>query len=170
MKNKKIVGLVILVVLIIVLSCCYFMTRIYIEGTTTTAIRIGMNPNDKFSEAIEEVPVGEKSSILIVTNLQSNKQRKAICKIVVTLDKTNIIDYDEGKTSGCLKNSINISDDKKTIEYQAEVSRNTSSIPIKLQFNFMALESGESMVKVKVYDHKGDIVLSACADMPITFE
>ena len=159
------------ILFMLMLFCCSTLTSCkYIEGTTTTAIRIGMDPNDKFSEAIEVVPVGEKSSILIVTNLQSNKQKKMICKIVVTLDKTNIIDYDQGKTSGCLENSINISDDKKTIEYQAEVSKNTSSIPIKLQFNFLALEPGESTVSVKVYDHNGDLVISACADMPITFE
>ena len=170
MKNKKIVGLVILVVLIIVFSCCYFMTRIYIEGTSSIAIRVGMDSSGKFSETASNVPVGEKSSVTIVTKLQSNKQRKAICKIVVTMEKSDIIDYEKDYSTGCIENSINISDDKKSIEYQAEVNKNTQSIPIKLQFNFIAAETGSSIITVRVYDHNGEKVLSACAEKVLNFE
>lgn len=155
----------------LMLVCCSALTSCkYIEGTSSIAIRVGMDSSDKFSEAVSTVPVGEKSSVTIITNLQSNKQKKVICKIVVTMEKSDIIDYEKDYSTGCIENSINISDDKKTIEYQAEVSKNTQSIPIKLQFNFTAAETGSSTITVRVYDHNGDLVYSACAEKVLTFE
>lgn len=153
------------------LVCCSILTSCkYIEGTSSIAIRVGMDSSDKFSEAVSTVPVGEKSSVTIITNLQSNKQKKVICKIVVTMEKSDIIDYEKNYSTGCIENSINISDDKKTIEYQVEVNKNTQSIPIKLQFNFTAAETGSSTITVRVYDHKGDLIYSACAEKVLTFE
>lgn len=155
----------------LMLVCCSTLTSCkYIEGTSSIAIRVGMDSSDKFSEAVSTVPVGEKSSVTIITNLQSNKQKKVICKIVVTMEKSDIIDYEKDYSTGCIENSINISDDKKTIEYQAEVNKNTQSIPIKLQFNFTAAETGSSTITVRVYDHNGDLVYSACAEKVLTFE
>ena len=55
--------------------CCSTLTGCkYIEGTSSIAIRVGMDSSDKFSEAASTVPVGEKSSVTIITNLQSNKE------------------------------------------------------------------------------------------------
>ena len=166
MKNlKKAMLFVLMLVFCFTLTGCK-----YIEGTSSIAIRVGMDSSDKFSEALSIVPVGEKSSVTIITNLQSNKQKKVICKIVVTMNKCDIINYEKDYTTGCIENSINISDDKKTIEYQAEVNKNTQTIPIKLQFNFTAAETGSSTIIVRVYDHKGDLVHSACAEKILTFE
>lgn len=166
MKNiKKLILVVLMLVFCTILTGCK-----YVEGTSQIAIRIGMNASDKFSETLSSIPVGEKSSVAIITNLQSNKQKKIVCKIVVTMEKSDIIDYEKDYTTGCIENSINISDDKKTIEYQAEVNKNTSSIPIKLQFNFTPSETGTSTINVKVYDHKGELVYSACAEKVLTFE
>lgn len=160
-----------ILLLIVTFVCCFTLTGCkYIEGSSSIAIRIGMDSSDKFSESLSKVPVGEKSSVTIITNLQSNKQKKIICKIVVTMEKSDIIEYEKDYSTGCIENSINISDDKKTIEYQAEVNKNTSTIPIKLQFNFTASETGSSVITVKVYDHNGELVYSACAEKVLNFE
>ena len=160
-----------IITLITMFVCCLALTSCkYIEGTTQVALRIGTDSQNKFNETIMVVPVGEESSISVTTKLQSNKQKKIVCKIIVNMEKSDIIDYEENYTTGCLKNSIHISDDKKSIEYQAEVSKNTKDIAIKLLYNFVASETGEAKITVTVYDHKGEKIISACSEKNIRFE
>ena len=48
----------------LMLVCCSTLTSCkYIEGTSSIAIRVGMDSSNKFSEAVSTVPVGEKSSV-----------------------------------------------------------------------------------------------------------
>ena len=168
MKTKKLC--LSFIWLLFVTMCLFFLAGcVNINGSTVVAIRIGTDSSEKFIESVSEVPVGEKSSVSITTALQSNKERKKICKIEVVMEKSEIIDYDKVYTTGVRESSITISDDKKKITYEAEVSKNTSATQIKLIFNFVALDEGSSRIIVTVYDHKGNVVLSACSEQIINF-
>ena len=169
--KKKIIVCSILLVLIVtgVVIGSYFYNRVTVNGSTTVAIRIGTDSSEKFIESISEVPVGEKSSVSITTVLQSNREKKKTCKIEVMMEKSEIIDYDKVYITGVRESSINISDDKKKITYEADVSKNTSATQIKLIFNFVALDEGSSRIVVTVYDPQGDVVLSACSEQIINF-
>ena len=164
---KKIFLAIIMLFTAVTTSCTYT------KGITTIAARLGGDAEgNKFSESALRFPVGQLCEGLVTINLNSNKQRIKVATVIITFENSaELIAIDESieKEVAIQKDSVNISEDKRTLTYKMEFSKETEKIVGKMQFTFQGNEEGKSKITVKVYDHNEKPVISANATQTYTF-